>query len=331
MDSSWIDRLADVSVPEWEAVLSRSLRPTPFLSPSFLLPWAALFTRDGESRIFRWERGGEAAGFLFLRRSPDAAAWELLGGEAVSDSLDAVVAAGCERDFWTAFLERATELLGPGALLRLPNLVEGTPTLSLLPELCGRRGMACRVEETDRSPVLPLPGDFEEYLGRLGKKERHELRRKLRRASELVPGLAYRVTPGAAELGRDLDSFFSLHRASQKGKEEFMDDRMERFFRDIAARFLSAGNLRLGFLSVGETDVATAFQLEWNGSLLLYNSGFDPAFRRISPGLVLLARCIEEAIARGGREYDFLRGRERYKYDLGGVDRVVYRATIGTR
>ena len=331
MDFTWINRLGDVSVPEWEAVLSRSFRPTPFLSPSFLLPWADQFTHDGDCRIFRWERGGEAAGFLFLRRCPDAAGWELLGGEPLADSLDAVVAAGCEREFWTAFLARAAASLGSGALLRLPNLVEGAPSLTLLPELCGRHDMTCRVEETDRSPLLPLPGDFEEYLGQLGKKERHELRRKMRRASELLPGLAYRVTSGTGELARDLDSFVSLHRSSQKEKEEFMDDRMERFFRDVAGRFLSAGRLRLSFLSVGEADIASAFQLEWNGSLLLYNSGFDPSFGRISPGLVLLARCIEEAIGRGGREYDFLRGRERYKYDLGGVDRIVYRATIGLR
>lgn len=331
MDSCWIDRPGDVSVPEWEAVLARSFRPTPFLSPSFLLPWAALFTRDGDTRIFRWERFGVAEGFLFLHRCPGGAGWELMGGEPVSDSLDAVVAAGCEREFWTAFLTRAAGLLEPGAVLRLPNLVEGTPSLSLLPELCGRYGLACRVEETDRSPVLPLPDDFEDYLGRLGAKERHELRRKLRRASELLPGLDYRVTRGAGELARDLDSFFLLHRASQKEKEEFMDDRMERFFREIAGRFLSAGNLRLSFLSVGGADIASAFQLEWNGSLLLYNSGFDPGYRRVSPGLVLLARCIEEAIGRGGREYDFLRGRERYKYDLGGVDRVVSRAIVGPR
>lgn len=331
MDFSWIDRLGDVSVPEWESVLSRSVRPTPFLSPAFLLPWAALYTREEEVQAFRREGDGKASGFLFLYRRPDGGGWELLGGEPVADSLDAVVNAGCEREFWAAFLDRAAERLGSGTVVRFPNLVEGTPTLSLLPEFCGRLGLSCRLEETDRSPFLSLPGEFGEYLARLGRKERHELRRKLRRASELAPGLDYRVTPGPAELARDLDSFFSLHRASRRGKEAFMDERMERFFREIAGRFLSAGNLRLSFLSAGGADIASAFQLEWNGSLLLYNSGFDPAFRRISPGMVLLARCIEEAIGRGAREYDFLRGRERYKYDLGGEDRVVYRATVVLR
>ena len=84
------------------------------------------------------------------------AGWELLGGEALADSLDAVVEAGSERGFWEAFLP----LLPSGRLLRLPNLVEGTPTLSILSELCGRLGLSCRVEESDRSPRLPLPDDF---------------------------------------------------------------------------------------------------------------------------------------------------------------------------
>ena len=108
-----------------------------------------------------------------------------------------------------------------------------------------------------------------------------------------------------------------------------MDGGMERFFREIGGQFSEAGLLRLAFLSDGNTDIAAAFQLEWNGSLLLYNSGYAPQYRKISPGLILLARCIEEAIGRGIREYDFLRGGERYKYDLGGVDRAVYRATVG--
>ncbi|MBE0605380.1 MAG: GNAT family N-acetyltransferase, partial [Deltaproteobacteria bacterium] len=59
-----------------------------------------------------------------------------------------------------------------------------------------------------------------------------------------------------------------------------------------------------------------------------YNSGYDPERREAQPGLVLIARCIEDALGEGAPEYDFLRGTERYKYDLGGVDRVVYRVTV---
>jgi CelD/BcsL family acetyltransferase involved in cellulose biosynthesis len=194
--------------------------------------------------------------------------------------------------------------------------------------VCAELDYSFRLEEMDRSPYVPLPSSFEEYLRRLGTKERHELRRKIRRASAAVPGLSFRATRTREEFDRDFPSFIALHRLSHTEKAEFMDDRMAGFFRDMAGGFLSTGQLRLVFLSGEGAVMASALQIVWNGSLLLYNSGFDPNYREVSPGLVLLARCIEDAIRQDYREYDFLRGRERYKYDLGGKDRIVYRAII---
>ena len=56
--------------------------------------------------------------------------------------------------------------------------------------------------------------------------------------------------------------------------------------------------------------------------ILFYLSGFDAEWSFVSPGTLLLAAMLEEAIAEGRREADFLRGREGYKYAWGGVDRV---------
>lgn len=322
----WAESLGAVPLGEWDNTLSRSLRPSPFLSPSFLIPWAETFAAGLPLRIARFEENGTVLGFLFLYRPPGEG-WELLGGEEVSDSLDALVAAGWERRFWSEALGAARDLLADGPV-RLPNLVEGSPSLSLLPGICAERGIAFRLEEKDRAPYVPLPESFDLYIERLGKKDRHELRRKLRRAAEAEPGLSFQVTGSAEELERDFPSFVALHRASHPEKREFMDDRMADFFRRAAEGFLSAGRLRLAFLRGAGGDVASAFQIECRGSLLLYNSGFDPAGSGWSPGLVLLARCLEDAIGRGLREYDFLRGTERYKYDLGGRDRTVYRAIL---
>jgi CelD/BcsL family acetyltransferase involved in cellulose biosynthesis len=322
------DRPGEVSFREWEDVLSRSFRPTPFLSPLFLLPWARTFASGRPMRVLRWERGGRAEGFLFLCRCESGDGWEFLGGEQVADALDAVVSSGMEEAFWDEVLSHAASPVGDGPLV-LQSLVEGTPTLSVLPRVCRERGISCLVEETDRAPFIALPSSFEEYLASLGKKERHELRRKLRRAAEAVPGLSFRITSGGEELARDFPSFVALHRLSHPDKKRFMDARMEAFFRELAEGFLSAGRLRLAFLSGPDGDLAAMFQFSTGGALLLYNSGFDARMGGgASPGVVLLSRCIEDAIGGGLREYDFLRGRERYKYDLGGRDRIVYRATL---
>ncbi|MBI5576209.1 MAG: GNAT family N-acetyltransferase [Deltaproteobacteria bacterium] len=325
----FIERIEDVSRQEWESVIARTYRPSPFFSPRFLVPWAGAFAAGLQLRILRWERDGKAEGFLFLCRSPDGEGWELLGGEDVSDSLDAVVAAGEEERFWREFLASAREAI-PGGFLSMPNLVEGSRSLSILPAICKETGNGFRLVETDRSPFIPLPNSFETYVAGLGKKERHELRRKLRRAYESDPSLAFRVSGSREELARDFPSFVALHRMSHPEKRRFMDSRMERFFRDVAEEFFSAGKLRLAFLRGAKGDVAAAFQIESDGTLFLYNSGFDPSAAGASPGLVLLARCIEDAISRGLGEYDFLRGRERYKYDLGARDRIVYRAVLDT-
>jgi CelD/BcsL family acetyltransferase involved in cellulose biosynthesis len=323
------ERLEDVALDEWDDVLAHSSRPSPFLSRRFLIPWARTFAAGRPLRIARWEREGRAEGFLFLCRREGPEGWELLGGDQVSDSLDAVVSAGMEGAFWAELLRSRRELLAEGPL-HLQNLVEGSPSLSLLPGICGEMGVSFSAEEADRSPFIPLPDSFDGYLGRLGGKERHELRRKLRRAAQAEPRLSFRVTGTAEELSRDFPSFVALHRKSHPDKRRFMDDRMAGFFRDVAGEFMAAGQLRLAFLCGGEGDMASAFQIEHDGALLLYNSGFDPEAGggRMSPGVVLLARCVEDAIRDGFREYDLLRGRERYKYDLGGRDRIVYRATI---
>lgn len=327
MGLSWTERMEDVSPEEWDSVLVRSFRPSPFLARQFLAPWAKTFAADHPKRAYRWVRNGEIGGFLFLCLCDRGGGWELLGGEQVSDSLDAVVVSGREAEFWSEFLASSRDLLLPHPLL-LPNLVEGSPTIDCLPGLCAGFGYSFRMEEMDRSPYLPLPASFGDYLSMLGGKERHELRRKVRRAEEAIPGLSFRMTRTKEEFDRDFPSFLSLHRGSQAGKARFMDDRMAVFFREVAEGFFAAGRLHLAFLSGAGGDIASAFQIEWNGALLLYNSGFAPQFRAASPGVVLLARCIEDAIRRGFREYDFLRGKERYKYDLGGIDRVVYRASI---
>jgi len=206
--------------------------------------------------------------------------------------------------------------------------VEGTPALSLLPSICRETGLSCSVEEMDKAPFVSLPGSFKEYLERLGKKERHELRRKMRRAGELLPGLTFRVTRTHDELANDLPSFVELLRKSHPAKEAFMDESMATFFREVAEGFLASGVLRLAFLSTQGVDVASVFQFRTGGAVLLYNSGFDPNLRAANPGLVLIARSIGQAVDEGCSEYDFLRGTERYKYDLGGVDRTVYRLTV---
>jgi CelD/BcsL family acetyltransferase involved in cellulose biosynthesis len=182
-------------------------------------------------------------------------------------------------------------------------------------------------------PIIQLPDDAEEgweaYLATLDKKERHEIRRKMRRAEREVPDLAFRVVTRGDELPVAMDDFLRLHRLSSADKESFMTEEMEAFFREIAAVAAEQGWLRLFFLDAGGQAVATYFCFAHGKDMLVYNSGYDPqANPQLSFGWVLLSRIIEYSIEEGFERFDFLQGGEDYKHRFGGVDTPVFRTMI---
>jgi CelD/BcsL family acetyltransferase involved in cellulose biosynthesis len=74
--------------------------------------------------------------------------------------------------------------------------------------------------------------------------------------------------------------------------------------------------------------VAGIILFYFNDEVLLYNSGFDPEYFYLSPGVVVVSQAIKDSIEKEKKVFDFLRGNERYKYDLGGADRKLLRVTL---
>lgn len=300
---------------EWEALGLRQSRPSPFLTREFLVPWVRAFAPTSPLRIGLWRHQEPLAGALAFYRHP-AGRWELCGGQDVADRLDALVEPGLEEPFWSEFFSIAR---GWDAPLLFPNVAEDSQLLLHLPQDSWEK------HQTDSSPYLKLPQDFEEYLGGLSKKNRHEVRRKLRRAEGAVSFQSIQETDAVKS---QLPAFIRLHRSSMPDKNDFMTEAMERFFVEMVANFADRGQIRIGFLRAGDEAIASMLQFDFAGSVHLYNSGYNPEFAPLSPGVVVLAHCIREAIESKRGEFDFLRGTERYKYDLGGVDRGVFRVDV---
>lgn len=200
---------------------------------------------------------------------------------------------------------------------------DDTPTLGAIAEILGSNGYRVTREKLVTSPRITLSADFDAYVQSLGKKERHELRRKLRRF-ESAPGTSFRW---AADHERSvvLDRFFELHRLSKGEKAAFMTPAAEAFFRDLADALATAGWLRLGVLRAYDQDAAVLFAFAYGDTLALYNAAYDPALGSLSLGIASHAFAVRDAIAQGFKVYDLLRGDEPYKYDLGAVDRWLWR------
>lgn len=320
------DRLEAVGAAAWNRLHGRARLRTPFLGWTWQREWARAFAAG--RRLEVWcasdADGSPVAVLPLYEAAPGRLV--LLGGADVSDYLDLLAVAGREEEAWAALLAARA---GSEASWELHAVPAASPTVQALPALAGAVGLSAAAVVEERCPVLDLPASWEEYLAGLSGKQRHELGRKLRRLEREVPqARAHRLTGRAAVEARFGD-FVDLHRRSRAGKARFMDAAMEAFFRRALGELAEQDGAALWLLDAPGGPVAAFLTLEWDGTVGLYNSGFHPDHAALSPGLVLLAHLVGDAIARGCRRFDFLRGEERYKYDFGPTPEEVFRVTVG--
>jgi CelD/BcsL family acetyltransferase involved in cellulose biosynthesis len=174
---------------------------------------------------------------------------------------------------------------------------------------------------------MELPSDWEMYMESLGKKDRHELRRKLRKLPQGgTVGLEVLESPDA--IAAASDEFLWQMRESRTDKAAFMTDQMERFFRAIVISLAGEGLAEMVFLTLDSKRVASVLCFRSQDEVLLYNSGYDPGYAGFSVGLLSKALALQRAIEQGKRKFDFLRGHEHYKYDLGAKDFAVFQCVI---
>jgi CelD/BcsL family acetyltransferase involved in cellulose biosynthesis len=310
----------------WNRLVERCRAPVPFATWQFQTAWFRAFAPGPLHLLAAQDGAGEWVGVLPLYETltDGGPALRLVGGTDIADYLDLIAVAGREEEVWKAMLPAVGDLAWRTVDLR--PVPAASPTPALLSSLAESAGLACRVNVEDRCPVIELPGTWDGYLAGLSGKDRHELRRKLRRAEVGQPRVEVARTPAAMSVL--MDGFVALHRRSKVGKARFMDEPMEGFFREVGDALAAAGLAGLWMLWLEDRPAAALFCLEQGESVSLYNSGFDPEARAMSPGVVLIARTIEDAIARGFRRYDFLRGEEPYKYGFGAVPTEVMRVTL---
>jgi CelD/BcsL family acetyltransferase involved in cellulose biosynthesis len=318
-------RLEAVGRTAWEALRARSRLRSPYLSWTWQTEWTHAFAADRRLDIRAVQAtDGSLVGVLPLFDA-GGGVQRIIGGAEVSDYLDVLTVAGREEEVWMALLQsRAAE---PDAW-QLHAVPAVSPTVTALPGLASTTGLEATILLEERCPVLDLPPTWDDYLASLPSKHRHELQRKTRRLRREAPDARVSVARRRDEVETRFGDFFDLHRRSRVGKERFMDARMEKFFRRVVCELAESGGAALWFLDFPSGPAAGFVVLEWEGTVGLYNSGFHPDRAALAPGLVLLVHLVEDAILRGKRRFDFLRGEERYKYEFGPTPEEVFGVRI---
>jgi len=322
----------DILKEDWRELIDKSSANELFLTCQWQSTWWSHFGKDKALRLVTFRQGkGDLLGLasFSVESSPDGRrVMRFLGGTDVADYLDIIAKSGYEEDICKNTVDFWKSTEDEWDFIDLHCLKESSITLNILKQLLNENGYYAEVSVEDVCPRVSLPPSWGEYLESLNKKDRHELRRKIRKIERVSQsGNGYSIEDSNSVM-EGIEQFLLLHRRSGVQKERFMNKGMGVFFQDIA-NILSPENwLKLSFLHMDRTCMASSMCFDYQNKVYLYNSGYDPEYSYLSPGIVLVAHLIREAIESGRSEFDFLRGKESYKYHLGGKDSSIYRMII---
>lgn len=335
MDFKLYSSFDDLDSRAWNALVAKASTNAPFLRFEYLSTWWSSLGggewQAGKLAIVVASEGDHWVGIapLFLTTNRQAQpALMLLGSIEISDYLDLIVAPEHLQPFSAGLLDwLASHYPEPWSLLDWYNLPDSSPTLTALKAESEKRGWVHNQEIYQPTPSIALPGDFEVYLETLDKKQRHEVRRKMRRAEESGRSVRWYIVEDENSLDAEMEAFITLMSHAPE-KEGFLTPAMRMQLKASAHAALAAGYLQLAFLEVDGEKACGYLNFDYDNRIWVYNSGLDRRFMDISPGWVLLGYLLKWANDNKRSEFDFMRGNEDYKYRFGARDRHVMRVTV---
>jgi len=303
---------------EWEVLHAHVPGRLPFTHPAWHRIWLRHFGASSTPVFLSLRDGEQLVGVMALDMGVGHA--RQLGDPNVCDYAGLLSLPGYEEPCAEGVLEWLVEDLTPA--LDLWGVPADMPQRAAFVTAAERWGWSSGEAPEAVCPVATLASTWDEFLAALPKHDRHELRRKLRHL-DAAGAVSFESVTAPDAVAAGMDRFLELMHLSRNDKDEFLTPAMEAFFRDVATTFAGLGMIRLSSLRLDGHTVATLLSFENESTEFLYNSGYDPLHGHLAVGLLSKAHAIRDAITRGKQRFDFLRGEEHYKRQLGGVPREV--------
>jgi CelD/BcsL family acetyltransferase involved in cellulose biosynthesis len=313
----------DSLASSWPDLRQRLSWHSPFVLPPWLRAWWQTFAAEDQPYLAAVKQEETVIGVAPLLVQGGTASF--IGSADVCDYLDFVVAPGSEHDFFDTLLDNLKQK--SISRLDLHSLRPDSTAVTHLVSMAEDRGCAVSCNQEGVSFELDLPSTWDEYLGMLSTKQRHEVRRKLRKLYQ-AGDADYRLVAHSEAFPRVLNTFLKLFRESREDKAAFLTPQMESFFTSLTETMGEAGLLNFGILEFNASPVAALMYLDYRDTVYLYNSGYDPQYSSLSVGLLSKVLCIKDSIERRKKRFDFLKGAEAYKYRLGGREVPIYNCQI---
>lgn len=297
---------------------------TPFQLPEWIIPWCKYFC-PVDLLTLAFINQGRLIGLapLMIEREfgPQKIRRLAFIGTGISDYLDLLALEEYSGEITRSMFQRLFE---QRYLWEICHLEEIKPSSRLLH--VDYDGFKSEIAPFSVCPVINLPGSVEEFESSL----EGEFKSRLKRAKKTLfkmGGVSYEIA-GPDNYLEFLNAFFDLHtrwwKEKKNGRGALYGEPIRAFHKEVARGFLARGILRLYGLRFKGEFAAIVYAFASRGRVYSYLGGFDPALERLSPGNLILEYAIKDSIQSGMREFDFLRGAEKYKFMWGAKEESNY-------
>lgn len=309
---------------EWNELLVQTHSNHIFLTEQWVSTWWAVYgsgnrlhvlvARDENRRLVG------IAPLQRIRRLPLAGplAFDLIqfigfGGDVTAEYLDFIIKPGCEDDVLKLFVDSLSEDETIDGLDLRPFAADSR-NLELLSRHLNARFGPVETLPDSVCPYVPLPETGDAFMATRSRNYRKKIG-EYERKCDRVKGLRLRLSGSKQELRRDMDELIALHRKRWNGDSRaFQSSQYIDFHIRLSTLGFDLGWVRMFALEQGSRLVAMLYCFSYGGRYYYYQSGRDPEFAKEHVGLVLMHRAIQHAISEHSQIFDFLRGREEYKY-----------------
>lgn len=313
----------DTFAHEWEALSRETPDSPPFAHPAWYRVWLAHFGPVRAVFVSMRDSQGVLRGVIPLSLEGTGAAG--LGNPKIQDYSGVAIATGWEGEVVDTLLAWAGgESI---AKLRLWGILERTALAEAISRAAVGSRWSIEAREEAVAPAADVGPDWEAFVASLSKKNRHELRRKLRNL-EAAGDVRLETIAEATAVREATRSLIRMMRDSHEGKVRFLTPEMEAFFLELGPALAEAGFGRTWRLTVDGREAAVLLGFDKGQTRFLYNSGFEPALGRLAVGLLSKALAMKAGAEEGLSRFDFLRGNEDYKRRLGGHEQKVLEFTV---
>lgn len=277
----------------------------PFLNYEINKTWFDIFGENSNLKIF-----SDNENFIAPMYFQKNVAY-LCGGQDLFDYHDFISNQNVNKDLIKQLFD---EILDKINLVELNSIVSGSKLHKYIMEL--EKEYEINYINEDVCPIIKLPNTFENYLLQLSKKNRHEIRRKIRKFEN---NLEFEIVEtDSNNVEEHLIEFLRLMKLNPEKRNFLNQSRIEFMSRVIKYAILSnTGNLT--FIKIKNEMVATSFEFKNNDKLFVYNSGYNDNFSEYSVGLLNHIYNIKNKVSKY-KFIDFLRGSEEYKYRIGCIN-----------